>query len=770
MASHSSDAIVEIHTLPIDDGHGVVNDSHGVVIRVEPPWLPRDFDAKLSHVPCDIALVIDVSGSMFEEAPVPRKRANEPANEPTGLSVLDLVKHSCRTILSTMDETDRLAIVTFSNRATVLQPLLRMTADNKARTEARVESMAVESATNLWAGIKSGIKLFENEDNTGRVPAVLVLTDGIPNHMCPPQGYVPALKALGTIVPSLHTFGFGNQLKSGLLKSIAEYGRGNYSFISDAGMIGTVFVHAIAHLQSTFATKASLQITYSEHLEFWQTGGPSVDQEQPIHHPVHPIYRLTIPLGNIQYGQSRDIYLEWKTLNSMNAERDPGFIEAKLSYSQRTVAQHSVSTDCWLFDDSQALSTADIAYHVSRHRICSFLADLFPIDALGEHRMAIPIKTTGGPKVTDEAALATKQAGLGQLIAELPAARFPHDTRCAALLQDLTGPEPLGQVSLALSCSKTLLKWGQHYLLSLHGAHARQLCKSFKDPGTQQYGAQSPLFIACRDRLNAAFDELPPPEGSRRPRAVPEDPPYRRSMANYNSSLNPCFAAETPVRLADGAGTVPIAKLEAGAWVHTPKGARAVAAVLVTPAIEQPMVRWRGVLVTPWHPVADVGVDDAGAGAGAGGEGAAEGEQWVFPLQLAEGERVLYTGWIYSVLLQRDGHVDAHAIMVGGGACGEPFWGVTMGHGVLDGPDVRAHPFFGSYESVKRSLWRLKYEQGGRFPGGGVQRHETGTRLVCGFKDPTPEVSSPFLEHNADYSWDWTWEHAWVGSKVTGKS
>lgn len=39
---------------------------------------------------------------------------------------------------------------------------------------------------------------------------------------------------------SIHTFGFGYNLRSGLLKSIAEFGGGNYSFIPDAGMIVSI--------------------------------------------------------------------------------------------------------------------------------------------------------------------------------------------------------------------------------------------------------------------------------------------------------------------------------------------------------------------------------------------------------------------------------------------------------------------------------------------------------------------------------------------------
>lgn len=54
---------------------------------------------------------------------------------------------------------------------------------------------------------------------------------------CPVQGYVPKLRGMEQLPASVHTFGFGYSLRSGLLKSIAEIGGGNYAFIPDAGMI-----------------------------------------------------------------------------------------------------------------------------------------------------------------------------------------------------------------------------------------------------------------------------------------------------------------------------------------------------------------------------------------------------------------------------------------------------------------------------------------------------------------------------------------------------
>jgi len=53
---------------------------------------------------------------------------------------------------------------------------------------------------------------------------------------------VPKLLERKEIIPAIHTFGFGDELRSGLLKSIADVGRGGYSFIPDSSMLVGVFI------------------------------------------------------------------------------------------------------------------------------------------------------------------------------------------------------------------------------------------------------------------------------------------------------------------------------------------------------------------------------------------------------------------------------------------------------------------------------------------------------------------------------------------------
>lgn len=536
------------------------------------------------------------------------------------------------------------------------------------------------------------------------------------------MGYVPKLRSMGTLPATLHTFGFGYHLRSGLLKSIAEIGSGNYAFIPDAGMIGTVFVHALANLQNTFATKAVLKLTYSREIELEETTGASVEQEPPKPINSSPVsdMELTLNLGNLQFGQSRDIFLRVNKLAQLQALGDAAAeisaITAVLTYAPTGTASpqpQGILTSV-LARDSEARSTVmarrsvldatnlpdeEIAYHESRSRLCNFLTSIFPMSKVGEHTV-------------DRNNISMKRDELATLIADFPAKPYT-DANNVSLKEDLEGEEPHGQISLAIIRFDYFNKWGVHYLPSLLGAHTRQICNSFKDPGPLQYGSDSPLFIKCRDLLDNAFDNLPAPEPTARPQ-------YRRgghgsflssapvSMKRYRNVSGVCFAASTDVTLASGR-TVEIRRLRRGMKVRTPLGSRRVAMVLKTPVERELLCRINSVLVTPWHPIS------------------LDGKSWAFPAA-SSSTGVLYTGAVYSVLLERDRNAGAHAIRVG------DLWGVTLGHGLTIGNDARAHAFFGDYNVVGKSLMSLeKGARKGVFVGGGVDRDER-TGLVAGFK------------------------------------
>ncbi|KAG9251324.1 hint-domain-containing protein [Emericellopsis atlantica] len=698
-----------MHALPSRDA---------LLVKIQPPKAPAQ---QVNHVPCDIVLVIDVSGSMGTDANVPGE------TESTGLNVLDLVKHAARTIIETLDEGDRLGVVTFQSRAQTVQGLTVMTEDNKKLTWDRIQTIHPSHATNLWHGLLHGLDVFKDGGGSSRVPSMMVLTDGMPNQMNPAAGFVAKLREMLPLPASISTFGFGYELESGLLKSIAEIGGGNYAFIPDAGMIGTVFVHAIANMQSTYAINTVLELEYAYPLAVNVSTGPTVDQQAPCEQGSH--MRLRVPLGSLLYGQSKDVFLNVENARKKDAfvSEDNAVIKAKLLYeavhltpkAAEANEQVTLTAECSMIAESE-IGADIVAYHESRARICEFLSSLFHLNKLEEHR------------AISRDNLPAKQEELEQLLEVLPAKKY-SDEKNSSLITDLVGESPHGQVSLALKNAEYFQRWGRHYIPSLMNAHARQECNSFKDPGPLQYGTDSTLFVECRKRLDSAFDRLPPPEPAipsflGRPgkrsllgkamRTLAGSGPASISMSAYNNPCGVCFAASTPVGLASGR-TVPIRKLQRGVKVQTPVGPRKVAVVLKTRVEGATLCRVNGVLVTPWHPISK------------------DEKTWAFPASCAEGA-ARYTGSIYSIMLQRDNNARAHGIRVGG------MWGVTLGHGLVKGSDVRAHAFFGDYNRVVKSLVQLGRENGalpdsksalrkkGVVVGNGVSR-DGRTGLVTGF-------------------------------------
>lgn len=114
----------------------VGNHANGFIhVSIRPP-------SNENRSPCDICCVVDTSGSMNERAEIQNDK-----NERYGLSQLDLVKHALKTIVHSLEDQDRLSIVSFSDNARIVCQLTPM--DKKGRQDAldAIEKLSV-SPTN----------------------------------------------------------------------------------------------------------------------------------------------------------------------------------------------------------------------------------------------------------------------------------------------------------------------------------------------------------------------------------------------------------------------------------------------------------------------------------------------------------------------------------------------------------------------------------------------------------------------------------------------
>jgi len=456
--------------------------------------------------PADIVCIIDISGSMGEEASIQTETGTK---ESQGLNLLDIVVHSVKTILASLEETDRLAVVTFETKVEVLSALVPLTTGNRKAIEAKLNKLVPEDCTNLWGGLSKGLEILKSSYQPNRISSILLLTDGVPT-VNPPRGEIPMLKRYisenKSNVPTINTFGFGYTINSQLLLSISQLGNGMFTFIPDASFVGTSFVNCMANTLTMFSKSATLTLTpgsgrkivkptladYENCCEMQQDGS------------------LRFNAISLHSGQSRDFYFEIQD-DSSSVEEDK-YVKAVLEYEKDFGGQNETITT----DGTQEEQLSDeIECHKARYLLISNV-----FQAL---------------KLAEEGVNKTRN-NMNLLEREVP--------QSCLLRQDISG-----QIKEAFSKQEFYKKWGRHYLPSLLRSHLLQQCNNFKDQGIQKYGGEK--FAELRDKFDDVFLNIPAPTPKARPvqkssnYSAPPSKPV--NMHRYMSSHAPCFDGETQV-------------------------------------------------------------------------------------------------------------------------------------------------------------------------------------------------------------------------------
>ena len=229
--------------------------------------------------PLDVAFVIDISGSMSKE-----QKAS--TGEADGFSTLDVVKHAVLTSLLGLRDCDRATIIAYSSTARMVLPRSRMDESGKARAKVALAGLSDGGSTNIWGGLQLAMEHLPQGGH------IMLFTDGCPN-IRPSRGEVHALKsalALTSNPYTVHTYGFGYDLDSELLYQMARATQGTYSFIPDIGMVGTIFVNAMANMRTLVQENIVVHVKTTGTLEY------------PDAYVVDGGYQLS--LGHVTRGQA----------------------------------------------------------------------------------------------------------------------------------------------------------------------------------------------------------------------------------------------------------------------------------------------------------------------------------------------------------------------------------------------------------------------------------------------------------------------------------
>lgn len=652
-----------------------------------------------NRTPSDIVLVVDISGSMGDAAEI--KNASGGV-ESCGLNLLDIAKHGVKTVINTLDKDDRCAVVLFNHQSQVLWDLRAMDEANKKKCEEDIEGVSPGGGTTLWLGMFDAFELLRKSTREGRFGHIMLLTDGQTtqrNQVIPEMSKY--LKQYEKFPGSLSTFGFGYNIDSPLLETVSSLGHGTYSFIPDAGFVGTVFVNTLSNLLCTCAMEVNLSVEIENGAMHFPIGLPFGGEYADLLQQNDAGTSTTIFLGNFQYDQPRNIVLAVKSTGK--SASDKLNIAVKATYVNRN--GEKVETECADLNIEDAPDDKDAMMALYRAMFAGLAKfAVFQDDKVVSEKWLKAVRAEALVGVTEDH---RKQA---QFFFQEFAKVLEKDEReqIQALLKDVQG-----QSWEAVSREDWWSKWGGHYLRSIMFAHRCQLCNNFKDASVQMYGGE--LFQKIQEKADEMFNTLPPPKPIARPTyggygagagtSTAAAPVVNMSM--FNNSHNVCIDRTCEVQMADGSRRA-VGQLAKGDRVASQGGKSAEVVCVVVSACEggkADLVHLPGgTRVTAWHPVFVDG-------------------QWRFPGELGTPEAT-DCDVVCSVVLQ-----GAASLLIGSE---EQVICAAMGHGVEEG--AARHPYFGT-DKVLRDMECFPGFASGLVeiqPGDVLRDPETG--LVCEYR------------------------------------
>jgi Mg-chelatase subunit ChlD len=609
------------------------------------------------HLSQDIVLVIDRSGSMH--SPVEAKDVNG-QNLENGLSIQDIVNHSAKTIVQTLDPQSRICIIKFDNVIEVVTPLMRACDANKVQIMTAIDTIKPGGQTNIWGALEKALQILEGRDDKSRNSAILMLTDGIPN-VSPAHGEVETLKRLRktkNFTCPIYTFGFGYNLQSTLLYDLAKYSNGGNAHIPDGNMIATVFCNFIATILCSVVMNLQLHVIPKENNSA-TFGNLLVGDYAYTYDPINQKYVYDI--GTVQLQQERAIVL--------NVEDKMDF-DYYYTYTIGNEAHTSTTASVNADTIAHCVNNPALISHNYRATSVEYIRKMINSTRIGNH-------------------LST-QACYEELVKLLEANRCASSAEFVnGLLKNIKGDfANVGQVKLAIDY-KYFKRWGEFYLDQLSRSLNQQIKPNFKDEGCMFGGA---IFEELVDKSSDIFNNLEPPKPSLIvQRSSSSNPQYRSlgslsapiSMSAYNDPRGGCVDAYCTIAMFNGTTKLlkDVQKFDIIKSIDNNNkvvGANVLCVVetMITSGFRD-YVNVNGALITPWHPI-KYGLHG-------------KKEDWIFPGEYFSTYSVPSTSMITLVL---ENH---HIMFINGLKC------ITLGHNFTHHPKL-SHPYYGTSKVIENLM------------------------------------------------------------------
>ncbi|CAF3516223.1 unnamed protein product, partial [Adineta steineri] len=233
-------ASVSVRCIP-DNPHAVIGVMNAKRARFEIETKKNENAAATKRTPINLALVLDRSGSMSSN------------------NKLEFAKQAIISVLDLLHDDDVVHLVAYDDHVwNVFED-----AHGSARQVlySVVRGLRTGGQTNLSGGIEAGANLLEKYPYPGFSKRMFVLSDGLANVGLKTKEEI--MKAVtkynekGIIIDS---FGVGEDFDEGIMKGIAEAGRGQFFFLESADVIVSLITKALQSVFDVCGTQAQLTI------------------------------------------------------------------------------------------------------------------------------------------------------------------------------------------------------------------------------------------------------------------------------------------------------------------------------------------------------------------------------------------------------------------------------------------------------------------------------------------------------------------------------
>jgi Ca-activated chloride channel family protein len=241
-----------------------------------------------------------------------------------GEKIVD-ARAAIRELISNLGAEDRFALVGYSVSAYTTIPLAAVSDPAREQWRAMVDGISTGGGTNLASGLEMGLDIVDRSRNGGRIPRVILISDGLANQGDTSLSGLRARARRAAVGEyTLTTIGVGDDFDEQLLATLADAGTGNYYYIQSGSDLAKIFSDEFETARESVARGLAVVIRPADGVEVVDAAGYPLERGSDGETVFRP--------GTLFAGQDRRVWVTLRTRWGAEGTRELG--DFSLDYTE----------------------------------------------------------------------------------------------------------------------------------------------------------------------------------------------------------------------------------------------------------------------------------------------------------------------------------------------------------------------------------------------------------------------------------------------------